>query len=124
MQPEQPEQAQPSSPQQPIPQPVTPPFVQPITAAPQVTQASNRKRTILALWLMIGPTALIIVTIALYAVANLLMTGTASAASPFSQPSVLQQIVNITLFLVGIVVIVTWLPGLITGIVLLATKKK
>jgi heme/copper-type cytochrome/quinol oxidase subunit 2 len=87
--------------------------------------ASNRKRTVLALWLMIGPTALIVVSILLYAVANFIMAQTMPQSDAmFAESSVGETIVNVILFIIGAVSVITWLPGLIIGIILLATKKK
>lgn len=95
------------------------------TATVDTIAASNRKRTVLALWLMIGPTALIVVSIILFAIANFIMSLTMpQTSSMFAAQSVGQTIVNVILFIVGAVAVITWLPGLITGIVLLATKKK
>ena len=112
MQPEQPQQ----------PQPV--PLAQPTTHVP--TPVNNRKRTILALWLMIGPTALLIVTFILFAIVNFIFssTGIADDGDLFGKQSVLQTVVNVLLYLAGAITILTWLPGLIIGIVLLATKKR
>ena len=86
---------------------------------PQVP-AQQRKitgRTKLALWLMIGPTALLIVTFAGYAAVNLAFSGTVDE-------SPIKVVLNVLLFLVGVISVVAGLPGLITGIVLLATPKK
>lgn len=115
MQPQQP---------QPTPQdPLTAPPQPPIPAAPIATPVNNHKRVVLALWLMIGPTALIIVTIILYTLSNFII-GSGSGSGMFNQPSPLQSVINILLFLVGTIVVITWLPGLIAGIILLATRKK
>ena len=105
---------------------------QPITPAPAVTvptdetAKSNRKRTILALWLMIGPTALIVVSIIAYAVVNFItsQTTTPQTDALFSEPSVGSTAANVILFIVGAISVMTWLPGMIAGIILLATKKK
>lgn len=108
------------------PQTDQPAFVPAQTATPaDAIVKSNRKRTVLALWLMIGPTALIIVSIILYAVANFITSQVAPESGElFAEPTVGSAIVNIILFIIGAISVITWLPGLITGIVLLATKKK
>jgi uncharacterized membrane protein len=76
------------------------------------------KRTTGALWLILGPLALLIVTFFLYALMNLI-TGT-----PIDNTlETLQVILNIVLFIVGLVSILTLVPGIIIGIILLVTKK-
>ena len=85
-------------------------------------------RTKTALWLMIGPTALLIATFLAYAVVNLMFASAVTTATNettlFAEQSPIQSIINVLLFLVGAIGSLTWLPGLITGIVLLATPKK
>ena len=88
------------------------------------------RRTKVALWIMIGPTALIIVTLVAYAVVNI-VTGAvppdqdaALNPNPDSiQAALAISIINIVLFAIGSLSFLAWLPGLITGIVLLATRK-
>ena len=84
--------------------------------APAVPTNNNRK--ILALWLLIGPTALIIGSILLFAIVNFLFS------SQLNEGSVIKSIINIILFLAGAISVVTWLPGIIAGIILLTTQKK
>jgi len=83
-----------------------------------------------ALWLLISPTALIIVTFAAFAVLNILMGAVppdqdaALNPNPDSPQTLLTlTIVNTALFVIGSLASVAWLPALITGIVLLATRK-
>jgi hypothetical protein len=106
--------------------PATSVTAQPVTPVADNTVAkSNRKRTILALWLMIGPTALIIVSVLGFALVNYITAQTApEAGALFSEPSAGPSAMNIILFIVGAVSVMAWLPGLIIGIILLATKKK
>lgn len=85
----------------------TPPTTQPTPAS------TNARRTKVALWLLIGPSALFVGTIILYVVTNLI----------FPDASAIKVIVNIILYLAGVVTILTWLPGIIIGIILLATRK-
>lgn len=107
--------------------PTPTPLLQPADS-PASTQQRTHKRTVIALWLMIGPTALIVATIILYAVVNFLFGATTPAptsdAALFAEQSPLRNIVNIILFLLGATSVATWLPGMIVGIVLLATGKK
>ena len=101
------------------------PVFTPAQPAAHPTTSAKSKRTILALWLMIGPTALIVVSIILFAIANFIMALTMPQTSnTFAAQSVGQTIVNVILFIIGAVSVITWLPGMIIGIVLLATKKK
>lgn len=77
------------------------------------------KRSVGALWLIIGPIALLIVTFFLYALLSW-FTGT-----PLNDTlSVLQVILNVVLFIIGVVAVLAILPGIIIGAILLATKKK
>ena len=96
------------------------------TPAPNYPTGKMTGRTKAALWLMIAPTALFVVTFILYAIANFITTATApepEAGQLFSNDGGGVIIVNVLLFLAGVVSFLTWLPGLIIGIVLLATKK-
>ena len=70
---------------------------------------TTRKKT--ALWLMIGPTAALVITFIGYALVNALFNSGGSA------------VINILLFIVGVISTLAWLPGMIVGIVLLSTKK-
>lgn len=108
-------------------------------------------RTKAALWLMIAPTALLVLTFVLYAGINwVLAAGVTSdpsnctpATSDYSisqglnaipndedcstvshETSIFATLVNIFLFLAGVIGVLSWLPGLVIGIVLLATKPR
>ena len=88
------------------------------------------KRTKGALWLLIAPTALFIVTLMLFAIINLIFSYVTpeinsgiNNGGELSGGTIAVSIVNIILFLMGVVSVITWLPGIIVGIVLLATKK-
>lgn len=111
----------PQEPQQQNPQaPVEPQYTQPVVA-----EAPRKNHKKLALWLMIGPSALFVVTIVLYALSNFIF----SASQPvdgelYGDTPILKTILNILFFLSGIVTIITWLPGLIIGIILLAKQSK
>lgn len=88
--------------------------------------AKMSKRTIGALWLLIAPTVLIIFTFAAFAILNWIFNPTmwpTPDTSPFAPTPIGITISNIILFITGVVGVITWLPGLIIGIVLLATKK-
>lgn len=89
-------------------------------SAPKKTGSSTTlpKRTQLALWLMIGPSALLLVSIIGFAIANALLGILGLLGS-----NTLTVVVNISLYLIGSLAVVTLLPGLIAGIILLATKK-
>jgi hypothetical protein len=81
--------------------------------------AQMDKRTVGAVWLIIGPVGLLVATIVLYALLNWL-TG-----SSFQDTlEVLKVILNVALFIIGIVAVIALLPGLIVGVILLVTKKK
>lgn len=77
--------------------------------------AKMRTQTKVALFLMIGPTALLFGTAILYAIANLALAD--------SNATTVKAVTNVVMYVVGVIAGVAWLPGLITGIILLATKK-
>lgn len=89
-----------------------------------VKKMPTRKKA--ALWLMIAPTALFISGFFLFALVNWALSTSATPATDgqlFGNASILQSIINVILFSVTALSIVAWLPAMITGIVLLATKK-
>jgi hypothetical protein len=104
---------------QPTPEPQQ--LTQPPAEAAQHKRTS--RRTIAALWCLIGPTALLIVTFILYAVINYIGTSTSANGSLSSGSSIFNTISNIVIFLIGALAFITWLPGVIVGIILLANKK-
>ena len=92
----------------------------------------SKKQLIWGLVCLLGPTALIIIAILLYAIVNFIAASTATPVTTdittdtglFNDPSPVQMITNIILYVVGVVGTLAWLPGLIAGIILLATRKK
>ncbi len=99
------------------------PDEQPVVATP----TSNKKRKVLALWLLLAPTALIVSIAILYSIVNFIAVSTAPTpieGELFAQPSPIQATINLILFAVGAISAIAWLPGLIAGIILLATQKK
>jgi hypothetical protein len=108
-------------------QPEAPAYQPPIEQPAAVTTVSNKKRKILGLWLLIGPTALIVSSIILFAIVNFITSSMAPAPTDselFAPRSPLESVMNIIMFLVGAISILTWLPGIIIGIILLTTQKK
>jgi uncharacterized membrane protein len=108
-------------------QPEAPAYQPPTEQITPGVPVVNEKRKTLALWLLIGPTALIVTAVILYAVANFIIASTAPTpgnGEMFGAPSTFGMVVNVVLFLVGSVSVITWLPGIIIGIILLTTQKK
>lgn len=94
-------------------------YQQPTTAQPK-----SKKKLIWGLVCLLGPTTLVIVSVILYAIVNLATGGdSASNNDPLAQPSPIHTISNVVLFFVGAVATLTWLPGIIIGVILLATRK-
>lgn len=90
---------------------------------PRPTQRNSRK--IAAIWLLVGPTALITFSVLAYALANLIFASTVSDnAELFTQQPIAVTITNIVLFIAGAIGVIAWLPGVVIGIVLLATRKQ
>jgi hypothetical protein len=90
-----------------------------------MTKMSTRTKG--ALWLLIAPTVLIIATFLLFAIINWVFNPTMYPKPDtelFAPTPIGITISNVILFFTGVIGIVTWLPGLIIGIVLLATAKK
>jgi hypothetical protein len=86
---------------------------------------TDKKRKMLALGLLIGPTALIIGSLILYAIVNFILFNTMPESGEMSGAQLtIRSILNIILFLVGTLSVITWLPGIIAGIILLTTQKK
>lgn len=104
-------------------QPVEPPAPTYQPAGAEQPQRRNARK-ITAIWLLVGPSALIVFSILAYAIANAIFMNTASSDSTelFGQQPVGATIVNIALFIIGTVSVVTWLPGIVIGIILLTTK--
>lgn len=77
----------------------------------------NRKKIVWGVVCLVGPLALVVVSLLLYAIVNFVV------GSSGTEQSIVTTITNILLFLVGAVSVVTMLPGLIVGIILLATSR-
>ena len=99
------------------------------TPEPAPVQSKKRsKRTIVAIYCLIGPTALLIGGFVLFAFLNLILNAVIPPApltgsELFGQDPVWRTILNVIGFLVTAIGFLTWLPGIIVGIVLLATAK-
>jgi hypothetical protein len=94
--------------------------------APIAPESHQKTRKRLALILIIGPTALFALAF-IGAIVAKLVAGSAEPASStdlFPQQSPLETIVNILFFLAGAIGILTWLPGLVIGIILLVKRSK
>ncbi|NCU38493.1 hypothetical protein EOL96_05570 [Candidatus Saccharibacteria bacterium] len=99
---------------------------------PEQIAAIRRSNTLKLRWgliCLIAPTALLIVTIIIFAIGNFISSSVtptpniSDSVEPVGlSPS--HPIVNILLFLIGSISTLTWLPGIIVGIILLATRKK
>lgn len=82
---------------------------------------SNKKKLIWGLICLIGPTLLIVLAILLYAILNFFVMSSGSELT--QEPTAFSKTVNIVLYLSGIISVLTWLPGIIIGIILLAGRK-
>jgi hypothetical protein len=82
-------------------------------------------RKIAGILLVAGPTVLIVLSVMLYALVNFIFSSIPPSSDDlFSNTSPAQSIANIILFSLGTTGFITWLPALIIGIILLATRKK
>jgi hypothetical protein len=103
------------------------------------------KRTKLILWLMLGPTVLFAVSFILFGISNLAFgtlpqtlpeacveNGTSIATSPTAEcqeqllgdQSPPQMVINTILSLVILTSIITWIPGLVAGAILLIKRRE
>lgn len=103
----------------------TQPAATTVTTAAPTAPKKMTGRTKLALWLLIAPTGLFIASFILYIIGAIIssVVDEPAAVGMFSSPAAGQVALNVVAWIVGVVGFMTWLPGLITGIVLLATKK-
>jgi hypothetical protein len=111
------------NPQEPQQQSTQPPN-EPQYAKTVVAEPLKKNHKKMALTLIIGPTALFIAAIVISALSNLLFSAQINEGELFGQVPVGKTILNIITFLFGAVAVLTWLPGLIIGIVLLAKQSK
>ncbi len=92
---------------------------------PEQTEEIRRSNKIKLIWSLVcllGPTLLLIIAILGFAIGSFIygsITGDDGSSYGGTPP-----FVNILLFLIGAVSILTWLPGIIVGIVLLVQRKK
>ncbi len=98
---------------------------EPVVQAPH---KKSKKQLIWALVCLIGPTALIVVSVLFYAIFNFIFASTTPTPTGEEEllgaaQSPIQTISNIALFLVGALAVITWLPGIVIGIILLANRK-
>lgn len=96
--------------------------MQPHTApqqSPEQLRRSNKRKLVWGVICIVGPTALLVIGLILYAVVNFVF-----ASSMESDTSPLKTFINILLFLIGTASVATMLPGLVVGIILLATRKR
>lgn len=91
----------------------------------ETIRKSNKKKLVWGLICLAGPTLLIIGAIALYAIVNLIALSIGQPSSDMLETaSPMTRALNIILFILGVLGTLTWLPGIIGGIVLLATRRK
>lgn len=91
-------------------------------------QKTNKLKTTWGIICLVAPTALFILSLVAYFILHFATGGGWQYAhgdsSLFADPPIVQTIGNIILFIVGAVTVITWLPGIIIGIVLLATRQR
>ncbi len=107
---------------QPSHQPYIPPPPEQSSYTPEQQAAIRRSNKLKLTWglvCLIAPTALLILSVLIYAIFSFAFPSFDSASGA-SSPN---AIVNILLFLIGGLAVLTWLPGIIVGIILLATRK-
>jgi|APMI01.1.fsa_nt_gi hypothetical protein len=83
-------------------------------------QHTNKLKLIWGLVCLIAPTGIILLSIVIYAVVNFV---SASSGSGYEASSG-RTFINIIMFGLNAIAFITWLPGIIVGIILLATRKQ
>jgi len=90
---------------------------------PQIPQITSQKRSNLALWLLIGPTVLFIMAILLGLLSHFVPEIPPTNGELFGQTPAIVKVANIFAFLFGAIAFLTWLPGIVIGIIILTKKK-
>lgn len=78
-------------------------------------ERTNKLKLTWGIICLVAPTALILLSIILSAIVQFVAGDSLSTVRTIS---------NVILFLTGAVAVMTWLPGIIVGIILLATRRK
>lgn len=78
-------------------------------------ERTNKLKLTWGIICLVAPTALILLSIILYSIVQFVAGDSLSTVRTIS---------NVILFLTGAVAVMTWLPGIIVGIILLATRRK
>src|SRR6478752_5607220 len=87
-------------------------------AASQPTPARRDKRQLVwGLICLIGPTALIVVSILAFALANFIGSMATGPEAFNTSPPLAAKLINVILFIAGALSVITWLPGVIIGII-------
>ena len=84
-------------------------------------------RTLASIWLLTGPTVLLVVVSLLVAILNMVFNPTMwmrADTEPYAATPLGFTVANVLLFGIGSLALIAWLPALITGIILIATRKK
>jgi hypothetical protein len=89
----------------------------------QTPRKSIDKRTLWAIIALAGPSVLWIITFIIAAATNLAFASIIDTSAGFDSYYPAQVALNILSFLLGAIAFLTWLPGIIIGIVLLETRK-
>lgn len=99
---------------------------QPQVAAPTPASPHSKARTTWAIVLLAGPSALWIVVFILNIINNYVWATTMtdlSTSSLYLEENMVHLTITVLAWILGVIAFLSWLPGLIIGIVLLATKK-
>ncbi len=92
-------------------------YQQPLTPE-QITliRRNSKRKLIWGIVCLVGPTILFIASMIFYATVNL--------AYSIDTDSAVRSIINALLFLIAVIMVITWLPGIIVGIILLVTRDR
>lgn len=98
----------------------------PSNSVHQATQPDEHTRRKLLVWglvCLIVPSVLFIIALLLAAISNLAFSNAVPAGDDLFLTSPAQTAMNILVFALGAMSILTWLPGIIVGIILLVKRQ-
>jgi hypothetical protein len=85
---------------------------------------ANKRKFIWGLVCLLGPTGVIVLGVIVFAIVNFIAGSMRPEGELFGETPIWQTITNVVLFFTGAVSVIAWLPGIIGGIILLASRNK
>lgn len=89
----------------------------------QLDQQRKKKLLFWGVFCLVAPSVLFILGIILGLISNIMLSQATPVEGELFASNPGQSIINIFIFLIGAVTILTWLPGIIIGIILLVKRQ-